>query len=134
MITAIYETVLYAADVPAAAAFYHQVLGLLPARPPSVESARFCLSPDAFLLLFNPDWSEKAGRGVPAHAARGPGHIAFHIPGDSVESWKATLASHAVPIEMERGWDPGGRSIYVRDPAGNSVELAAGDVWGPTTT
>jgi hypothetical protein len=35
-----------------------------------------------------------------------------------------------VPIEREIEWDEGGTSIYVRDPAGNSVELAPPTIWG----
>jgi hypothetical protein len=33
------------------------------------------------------------------------------------------LRSRAMQIEQETIWPPGGRSIYVRDPAGNSVDF-----------
>jgi hypothetical protein len=33
-------------------------------------------------------------------------------------------------IEKEFGWPRGGRSIYFRDPAGNSVELVTPGLWG----
>jgi hypothetical protein len=35
-----------------------------------------------------------------------------------------------VEIEREVDWDEGGTSLYVRDPAGNSVELAPPTIWG----
>ena len=39
-------------------------------------------------------------------------------------------AAAGVRIEAEVAWPGGGRSIYVRDPSGNSVELATAAVWG----
>lgn len=129
-IRGVYETVLYADDVLSAAAFYADVLGLTPLRRASLQSAVFRLGPEAMLLIFEPRWSEQPGRGVPAHAARGHAHIAFRVGAEDLEHWREHLARLGVAIELERGWDPGGRSIYIRDPAGNSVELAAGEVWG----
>ncbi len=35
-----------------------------------------------------------------------------------------------MPIESEGRWPGGGYSIYFRDPAGNSIELATAAVWG----
>ena len=37
---------------------------------------------------------------------------------------------YGVVIEKEVGWPKGGRSIYFRDPAGNSVELVTPGRWG----
>lgn len=130
VIRGVYETVLYAEDVLSAAAFYTDVLGLTLLRPASVQSAVFRLNPEAMLLVFAPAWSEKAGRGAPEHGARGNGHLALRVDMDDLSQWRERLARLGVAIELERGWDPGGRSIYIRDPAGNSVELAAGEVWG----
>jgi catechol 2,3-dioxygenase-like lactoylglutathione lyase family enzyme len=39
------------------------------------------------------------------------------------------LCARGIEIEREVGWDEGGRSIYFRDPAGNSVELIEGEAW-----
>ena len=44
--------------------------------------------------------------------------------------WRDRLASLGVAIESEIGWPQGGESIYVRDPAGNSVEFVTAAVWG----
>jgi hypothetical protein len=38
--------------------------------------------------------------------------------------------AHGVEVEREIGWPDGSRSLYVRDPAGNSVELAPPSLWG----
>ncbi|MDP1660793.1 MAG: VOC family protein [Phycisphaerales bacterium] len=128
----VFETVLYAADVPAAAAFYAGVLGLRPLRPvgAGAQSAVFRLGPECMLLLFDPAWSERTGRGAPHHGTRGQGHVALRIAEADYDAWRGWLVAKGVEIEREVTWEPGGRSIYFRDPAGNSVELAAGDVWG----
>jgi catechol-2,3-dioxygenase len=39
------------------------------------------------------------------------------------------LAEHGVPLDGDVTWPGGGRSLYVRDPAGNSVELTADEIW-----
>ena len=129
-ISGVFESVLYAPDVPSCARFYQSVLGLQPHKAPSTQAAIFKLPSQAMLLIFNPDWSRQAGRGAPAHGTTGHGHLALRISDESYAAWLAHLAAHHVPIESEVAWPPGGRSIYCRDPAGNSLELAAGDVWG----
>jgi catechol 2,3-dioxygenase-like lactoylglutathione lyase family enzyme len=40
------------------------------------------------------------------------------------------LEQAGVVIEQVVEWDQGSRSIYFRDPAGNSVELAPPTLWG----
>jgi hypothetical protein len=37
---------------------------------------------------------------------------------------------HGVAIEKEIDWQEGGASLYLRDPAGNSIELAPPTIWG----
>ncbi len=39
------------------------------------------------------------------------------------------LVAQGIVIEAEVEWPPGGKSIYFRDPAGNSVELVTPGVW-----
>ncbi|MCA9293038.1 MAG: VOC family protein [Phycisphaerales bacterium] len=126
-IQGVYETVLYAPDVPAAARFYRDVLGLLPHGAPDDAAWKFRLPSGAMLLLFDAQESSEAGRSVPAHGCTGQGHIAFHVK--DIEAWREALRAHGVTIEHEHTWAPGGRSLYVRDPAGNSVEFVQGEVW-----
>jgi catechol 2,3-dioxygenase-like lactoylglutathione lyase family enzyme len=125
----VYETVLYADDVPAAAGFYADVLGLRAVEEPDELSTVFRLDDGGILLIFDPARSERPGRLVPSHGARGPGHIALSLPPGGLDELAERLRSHGVEIEHEHAWQPGGRSLYVRDPAGNSVELVEGEVW-----
>src|SRR5690606_27116975 len=73
---------------------------------------------------------------VPPHGARGPGHLCFRAEAGEIDAWKKTLAAKGVAIEAEIEWPPfgdadtGGRSIYFRDPAGNSLECAEPAIWG----
>lgn len=122
-----YETVLYAADVPSAAAFYRDVLGLRLVDGPDELAAAFRLEDGGMLLLFDPERSSKPARPVPSHGTRGGGHVAFSVP--ALDEWRARFAEHGVDVEQEKAWPQGGRSIYVRDPAGNSVELVEGELW-----
>ncbi|MDQ3546548.1 MAG: glyoxalase/bleomycin resistance/extradiol dioxygenase family protein, partial [Verrucomicrobiota bacterium] len=43
--------------------------------------------------------------------------------------WRERLQEAGVAIESEVEWPEGGRSLYFRDPAGNSVELAPPTLW-----
>jgi catechol 2,3-dioxygenase-like lactoylglutathione lyase family enzyme len=66
---------------------------------------------------------------VPAHGARGPGHVAFQVGEEALDHWRNWLTAAGVAIESEVSWPGGGRSLYVRDPAGNSLEFASADIW-----
>ncbi len=125
---AILETVLYAEDLDAAERFYREVLGL-PLVARNDRLFRFFRVGGAMLLLFHPE-TARASRDVPAHGARGPGHVCFAVPERELELWRRRLAEHRVAIEHEHRWPNGGRSLYVRDPAGNSVEFASPRIWG----
>lgn len=128
-ITGVYETVLYADDVDSTSAFYAGVLGLRLVEGPDELSAAFRLPDGGVVLVFDPSRSGAPGRAVPSHGPRGPGHVAFRIPPGAYDAWRTTLREHGVPIEREVEWARGGRSLYVRDPAGNSVELTADELW-----
>ncbi|MDX2016741.1 MAG: VOC family protein [Planctomycetota bacterium] len=128
----VYETVLYGDDVPALVDFYSRVIGLrtLPGADGDSAALRFPVG-DSLLLLFRPDYAAIEGRGVPTHGARGPGHVAFRVGAGMLDRWRERLGQLNVTIELERPWTRGGRSIYLRDPAGNSVELVEGAIWAP---
>jgi catechol 2,3-dioxygenase-like lactoylglutathione lyase family enzyme len=128
-ITGVYETVLYADDVAAAATFYADVLGLRLVDGPDELAAAFRLADGGVLLIFDPSRSSVPGRPAPSHGATGAGHVAFSVEEGALDGWSERLRECGVEIELERGWQRGGRSIYVRDPAGNSVELVEGDLW-----
>jgi len=127
------ESSLYAEDLVAAERFYRDVIGLeLHSRMPGRHV--FFRSADAMVLIFDPRATrEPATRPgatiVPPHGASGAGHLAFRVAASELEGWRRHLAAAGVPVETEVEWPGGGRSIYVRDPAGNSIELATPELW-----
>ncbi|RUV08716.1 glyoxalase/bleomycin resistance/extradiol dioxygenase family protein, partial [Mesorhizobium sp. M5C.F.Ca.IN.020.32.2.1] len=58
------------------------------------------------------------------------GHLCFAASADEIVRWKAHLEQKKIAIESEFEWPQGGRSIYVRDPSGNSIEFAEPRIWG----
>jgi catechol 2,3-dioxygenase-like lactoylglutathione lyase family enzyme len=118
---------LYADDVPALAAFYAGVVGLTQIDPPDEHSAAFRLEDGNVLLVFDPGRTSTPGRFVPAHGTTGKGHVAFRV--DDLGEFAQRLRAHEVEIEREITWPLGGRSVYFRDPAGNSVEYVEGEIW-----
>jgi len=135
-IESVLETIIYSTDLQAAHAFYRDVLGLSPLGDPSELAAGFRIGNTHVLLVFNPEISRQPGRMVPSHGPTGAGHIAFRIQPDDFESWQGRLREHQVEVEQVHSWEQGGRSIYCRDPAGNSIELIDTDIWpnNPTNT
>jgi catechol 2,3-dioxygenase-like lactoylglutathione lyase family enzyme len=127
----VYETVLYARDVAATAAFYSEVLGLRVVDGPDELAAAFRLDDGGVLLIFDPGRSGRPGRPVPSHGSEGAGHIAFAVGEGELDAYAEELRSRGIELERTVEWPQGGRSIYVRDPAGNSVELVEGDLWPP---
>ena len=125
----IYETVLYASDVVAAARFYSDVLGLRLLGEPDQLSAAFRLDDGGIFLVFDPERASAPGRAVPSHGTTGSGHVAFATELGFLDGLAVKLHGRGVEIEREVAWDEGGRSLYVRDPAGNSVELIEGEAW-----
>lgn len=128
----ILETVLYAPDLDAAKAFYRDVLGLEPFTEVPGRHLFYKCGQQVF-LIFNPNatWeTSTAGIPVPTHGADGEGHLCFRASADEIEQWREVLANQCVEIEMDFEWPQGGRSIYFRDPAGNSLEFAEARIWG----
>ncbi len=122
------EAAAYVDDLDRAEAFYRDVLGL---EPIGTEPGRhvFFRVGESVLLLFRAAETLK-GTILPAHGASGPGHFALGIAADDLEAWRRRLAAHGVAIEQEVHWPRGGKSLYFRDPAGNSVELVTPGLWG----
>ena len=128
------ETVVYAEDLEAAERFYQGALGLEVFLRQEGRLVFFRCGAGMF-LVFNPATTERDriivnGSPIPLHGARGAGHVAFRVPAAEVERWRRHLVRAGVDIESEVRWAAGGRSLYVRDPAGNSVELATAATWG----
>lgn len=131
--TAILEAAVYVPDLAAAKAFYGGVLGLPLLAEVEGHHAFFRVG-TAVLLVFDPGATEVPSGNpalpVPVHGARGPGHVCFAASRAEIAAWRERLTGAGVEIEAEFDWPNGARSLYVRDPAGNSVEFAEPRLWG----
>lgn len=126
------EAAIYCPDLDAAETFYGGVMGLEKITRVDTRHVFFRVG-TGVLLVFNPEETEKPPRNpampVPSHGARGPGHVCLAMPGAAIERWRKRLQEAGVAIDADFTWPNGARSIYVRDPAGNSVELAEPRLW-----
>jgi catechol 2,3-dioxygenase-like lactoylglutathione lyase family enzyme len=137
---AILESALYVDDLDTAEVFYGEILGLTRITKADGRHVFFRCG-EGVLLLFNAAATEvpppaDARLPVPPHGAHGPGHLCFRASSREIEAWKQRLESKGIAIEADFEWPPfgkgsgGGRSIYFRDPAGNSLEFAEPTIWG----
>jgi catechol 2,3-dioxygenase-like lactoylglutathione lyase family enzyme len=131
---AVLETCLYVDDLAAADRFYGEVLGLERIASEPDRHVFYRCGPGV-LLVFLPERTAEPGATVggspiPSHGAQGPGHAALRVAPESRDRWRAHLADRGVELESEVDWPGGGWSLYFRDPAGNSLELATGSLWG----
>ena len=126
------EAALYAEDLDAAEWFYGEVLGL---ERIARDGARhvFYRAGLSVVLIFNPVETAKPGTSgdfpIPPHGATGPGHLCLMADAAALEAWRSRLEAAGIAIESDFHWRSGARSIYVRDPAGNSVEFAEPRLW-----
>ena len=128
-IRAVVETALYVDDLQAAETFYGTILGLRVMGKEPGRHVFFQAGESSVLLAFLAETTLK-GDQLPPHGATGPGHFALGIESESFDAWRKLLQGQGVTIEKEMAWSRGGRSLYFRDPAGNSVELVTPGVWG----
>ena len=128
-ISGILESCLYVDNLVAAERFYQEVLGLaLNSRQEGRHVFFHC--GQQMLLLFNPLASRESNDQFPAHGSFGAGHLAFAVAQGELAAWIKRLTEHQVAIEKVIEWPGGGQSVYFRDPAGNSLELATPRIWG----
>lgn len=132
--SAILESALYVTDLDAAEDFYSGVLGL--DLLGKVDGRHlFFRCGDGVLLIFNAEATKvppapDARLKVPPHGTVGDGHLCFAASADEIVRWRAHLEQKKIAIESEFEWPQGGRSIYIRDPSGNSIEFAEPRIWG----
>jgi catechol 2,3-dioxygenase-like lactoylglutathione lyase family enzyme len=128
-INAIIETAIYVTDLEATEAFYGTILGLGVMGKEPGRHVFFQVGASSVLLAFIADATLKGDQRTP-HGAKGPGHFALGIAADALDAWRQKLQENGIAIEDEVVWPRGGKSIYFRDPSGNSVELVTPGVWG----
>src|SRR5688572_3914561 len=132
--SAILESALYVTDLAEAETFYRETLGLELVGKVEGRHAFFRCG-QGVLLLFNAEATQNppppdAKLPVPPHGTRGPGHLCFSASGDEIDRWTQHLNAKGIAIEAGFEWPQGGRSIYFRDPSGNSIEFAEPHIWG----
>ncbi|MEM8652369.1 MAG: VOC family protein [Pseudomonadota bacterium] len=132
MTPAILETALYVDDLEAAERFYSEILGFEVILRDKDRHVFFKLN-GSVLLIFNPEVTKvpaSAGIDVPVHGTTGQGHVCFTATDEELDMWKKKLEAKGIEIEREIEWFDGVRSIYFRDPSGNSLEFAQPKLWG----
>lgn len=126
------EAALYAEDLAAAERFYAGVIGL-PVILRQEGRHVFFRAGRTIVLIFRAEATAVPPRPgalpVPPHGATGPGHLCLGASAADLDLWRAHLEAAGVAIEADFRWPNGARSIYVRDPAGNSVEFAEPRLW-----
>jgi catechol 2,3-dioxygenase-like lactoylglutathione lyase family enzyme len=128
-IKAVVETAIYVDDLQATETFYRTILGLAVIGKEPGRHVFFQVGEGNVLPAFRAEATLK-GDQLPAHGATGPGHFALGIEVESFDAWRKLLHGQGVAVEKEVEWPRGGKSLYFRDPAGNSVELVTPGVWG----
>ena len=128
-IQAIIETAIYVDDLQATETFYGTVLGLRVMGKEPGRHVFFQVGEASVLRAFLAETTLK-GDQLPPHGATGSGHFALGIEAETVDAWRKLLQGHGVTIEKEVEWPRGGKSLYFRDPARNSVELVTPGLWG----
>jgi catechol 2,3-dioxygenase-like lactoylglutathione lyase family enzyme len=131
-ITGLLEAALYAEDLAAAAAFYGTLLGLTEIAQVPGRHVFYRCGP-TILLVFRASAtaipSTDPALPVPTHGASGQGHVCFAADNAAIDRIRDRLAHAGIAIEADFRWPNGARSLYVRDPAGNSVEFAEPHLW-----
>ncbi len=126
------EAALYVDDLAAARHFYGTLMGL--EEIVRVEGRHVFYRVGATVLLIfdprvTPAGSDNPQMPVPGHGAHGPGHFCFAAEATELADWQGWLIASGIPIEADFHWPNGARSIYFRDPAGNSLEIAEPRLW-----
>jgi len=128
----ILETAIYAEDLDVAREFYGGILGMEEVTATEGRHVFFRCG-KIMVLVFNPNETVKQpfekSLPIPPHGSNGPIHVCFSAPTGAIDSWTAHLEKNNIEIESKITWPNGARSVYFRDPAGNSLEFAEPKLW-----
>ncbi|EAR52962.1 hypothetical protein OG2516_10881 [Oceanicola granulosus HTCC2516] len=131
-IDGVLEAAIYVDDLDAAEAFYNGTLGLEIITRVEGRHVFFCCGASvvlAFVAAATRQPPAPDALPVPPHGAEGPGHLCFSVPEPALSALRDRLVAAGLGIESDFHWPHGPRSVYVRDPAGNSVEFAEPSLW-----
>ena len=126
------EAAVYVDDLDAARGFYRDILGLKLFQEVPGRHMFFALGPSVLLVFNSTATAQPPGNPkmpVPPHGAQGPGHVCFAMKRAEIATMETRLRAAEVEIDTSFDWPNGARSLYVRDPAGNSVEFAEPWLW-----
>lgn len=132
-IRGVLEAAIYVRDLDEAAAFYGDLLGLEEIVRAEGRHVFFRCGTTVLLCFVARASRRSTGNPelpVPPHGADGPGHVCFGVSRADLDGLRARIELHGIDIEADFRWPNGARSIYVRDPSGNSVEFAEPGLWG----
>lgn len=123
------ETVLYheSADAEAMIHLYRDLLGL-PVVAEWEDGVALRIGAGVVLLFDRVKLARRDGP-IADHSTTGPSHVAFLASSEGYEGWRSRLTEAGVDLLHEQEWSEGLRSLYFRDPAGNLIEVAGGDIW-----
>ena len=128
----ILEAAVYVDNLDVAAAFYGGILGLEEIGRQEGRHVFFRCG-QTIVLVFRAAETRKIAPSnalpIPTHGASGAGHLCFAVDGASLDGWRQRLEDSDVEIEADFRWANGARSIYFRDPDGNSREFAEPRLW-----
>lgn len=127
-ISHIMETALYVSDLAEAKRFYHELLGLEIVQE-NWDRNIFFKCGSSILAIFNPLETRKTTKNVPTHGTQGSWHMAFGIPAGSISEYKSFLSKKWIIVEKETTWENWSKSLYFRDPSGNSLEFIEENYW-----
>lgn len=120
------ESSLYVDDVAVSARFYKRIFGFPVVSDFGDRGCAVQAGNRQVLLLFK----KGASRLIPSpHDGDGELHIAFAIPAHELTNWEAWLKENEIAVEEKRTWEPGGQSVYFRDPDRHLIEIATPGVW-----
>jgi catechol 2,3-dioxygenase-like lactoylglutathione lyase family enzyme len=126
-VTGLLETSLYVDDLERATNFFVDLFGF----QVMVSDARIRalrVKEGQVLLLFKRGASLSPEQ-FPTHDGSGPVHLAFSIPAAEFAAWEENLKAHGIAIEQMKQWEPGGKSLYFRDPDNHLLELVTPGCW-----
>lgn len=125
----LFELVLCVSDVPKAAQFYREVVGLEPIEEPTDEWASFragARETNAWIGLRKGKLLFEEHSPFPEGERFGRVHYALRMPSDQLEPTLARLRKFGVAVLGPHVWEPGrfeGVSYYFYDPDGNLLEF-----------
>ena len=131
-VAGILETCLYVSDMEKSAQFYERIFGFRR----MLSNERICAfdvnGRDVLILFLQGGTAqpvELPGGILPPHDGSGQSHFAFAIAKEDLAAWEKYLSDNGVAIESRVHWEPGGESLYFRDPDGHLAELTTPGIW-----